>query len=188
MFFKLVTAAAFSLAASIASASDDVTARLTQLAENTLSVWTSDPMVIAAVKAQNAETAGYSNEQILALDKTWRAETVTGGDLISSVLSKPLSAHLKKLKEAGHGQFTEIFVTDGRGLNVAQSDVTSDYWQGDEDKWQVPVATRAPHMGSIEFDESTQGYQSQISLPIISEGAVIGVITVGVNVEQIASN
>jgi hypothetical protein len=31
---------------------------------------------------------------------------------------------------------TEMFVMDAKGLNVGQSDVTSDYWQGDEAKWQ----------------------------------------------------
>ncbi len=30
---------------------------------------------------------------------------------------------------------TEVFVMDARGLNVAASDVTSDYWQGDEEKF-----------------------------------------------------
>lgn len=32
-------------------------------------------------------------------------------------------------------EYAEIFVMDNQGANVAMSDKTSDYWQGDEDKF-----------------------------------------------------
>ena len=112
---------------------------------------------------------------------------MSGGELIDSVLGNSLSQFLKSVKQQGQGQFTEIFVSDIRGLNVGQSDVTSDYWQGDEAKWQVPHETSDLHISDIEFDESTQSYQSQVSLPILHEGAFIGVITVGVDLDRLAA-
>ncbi len=41
------------------------------------------------------------------------------------------------------------------------------------------------HISEVEEDESTQSYQSQLSLPVVdpSSGAVIGAITLGINVE-----
>jgi hypothetical protein len=108
--------------------------------------------------------------------------------LINRVLSNDLSNHLKQAKENGQGLYTEIFVTDNRGLNVGQSNVTSDYWQGDEAKWKVPYQQQELHIGAIELDESTQSYQSQVSAPVVDpgNGDVIGTITVGVSVEQLA--
>ena len=84
---------------------------------------------------------------------------------------------------------TEIFVMDARGLNVAQSDVTSDYWQGDEAKWQDTFSKGpgAVHISEVEEDESTQTFQSQVSMSVTdpADGSVIGAITVGVNVEML---
>ena len=78
---------------------------------------------------------------------------------------------------------------DDKGLNVAQSSVTSDYWQGDEAKWQktFQAGPNAYHIGDVEEDESTQMFQSQVSYAITdpASGKVIGAITVGVNVEEL---
>ncbi|WP_073954244.1 PDC sensor domain-containing protein [Thalassospira sp. TSL5-1] len=150
--------------------------------------WLSDPVVIDAVKAQNAENANLTQQDIDNLDKQWRAETAaTDKPLIDKVLARPLSNFLREKADAAQGLITEIFVMDNKGLNVGQSDVTSDYWQGDEAKWQKTflVGPGAIHMSDVELDESTQTYQSQLSLPVVdSDGkTVIGAVTVGVNVE-----
>ena len=101
------------------------------------------------------------------------------------MLSRPLSDFLSQLQEDSDGIVTEIFVMDNRGLNVGQSQVTSDYWQGDEAKWQETflVGPDAMLIGGIEYDESTRKWQSQLSLPIVdpANGAVIGAITVGID-------
>jgi hypothetical protein len=76
---------------------------------------------------------------------------------------------------------------DNKGLNVAQSDVTSDYWQGDEAKWKKSFLAGPDGLfiDEVEFDESTQTYQAQVSVSIADpdSGEAIGAITVGVNVE-----
>lgn len=169
-----------------ATADTDVTAAMQALADGPVQGWTTDRLVLTAVQAQNMRHSTITEQQILEMDQTWRDQTITGGTMIDDVLSNALSRHLREIQTAGKGRYTEIFITDSNGLNVGQSDVTSDFWQGDEDKWQVPVATGRPHMGEIEFDESTQTYQSQLSVPIFNNSKVIGVITIGVNVELLA--
>jgi hypothetical protein len=78
---------------------------------------------------------------------------------------------------------------DDKGMNVALSDVTSDYWQGDEAKWQQTylVGPDAVHIGDVELDESTQTYQSQVSITVVDPDtkAPIGALTFGVNVEAL---
>ena len=78
---------------------------------------------------------------------------------------------------------------DALGLNVAASDTTSDYWQGDEAKFTETygVGPDATHLGDIELDESSQSYQGQISMTIVdpATGSAIGAITVGVNADAL---
>lgn len=179
--------AALFLMGATALAGNDLKADLEAIAERTVRAWTQDTRVLSAVHAQNETSAGLRQTDIDSLDQSWRAQTMSGGDMIDNVLTNSLSLHLRELQATGHGQFSEIFVMDIRGLNVGQSNVTSDYWQGDEEKWQVPFTTGKPYLGEVEFDESTQTYQSQISLPIKDGGSVIGVITVGVNLQELTS-
>ena len=77
---------------------------------------------------------------------------------------------------------------DAKGLNVGQSDVTSDYWQGDEAKFQKSfgAGAGAVFVDEAEKDESTQMLQSQASMTIVDEtGAPIGAITVGINLDKL---
>ena len=112
-----------------------------------------------------------------------------GGALIDKTLANAASKVLKRLKAAHPDTVTEVFVMDNRGLNVGQSDVTSDYMQGDESKWQKTYAAGAGSIfiDEVEFDESTQKFQSQISATISdpATGKPIGAITVGLNIESL---
>lgn len=162
-----------------------------ELAGSEIRGWLKDPMIVSAVKEQNKQHASLSDADIQRLDKQWRSET--GGSaqpMISKVLANSLSGFLKKKTESSQGLYTEIFVMDNKGLNVGQSAVTSDYWQGDEAKWKKTYLAGADsmHIGGVKKDESTQSFQSQLSLPIVdpADNKVIGAITIGINVEQLS--
>lgn len=158
-----------------------------KLADKQVKAWTAAATVVNAVRAQNSKNAGLSQADIDSLDKQWRAETsASRSPMIDNVMSAPLSKYLRKVKQDGEGLFTEIFVMDNRGLNVGQSDPTSDYWQGDEAKWKKTylAGPGAVFIDDVEFDDSSQTYQSQLSMAITdpNTGNVIGSITVGVDV------
>lgn len=165
-------------------------APMQEFAASTVKAWTAEPSLVEAVKAQNARTAGYDEAKIDALDQQWRAETSAGSSpMIDEVLGNALSRWLDEIKEQQGGLVTEIFVMDGKGLNVGQSDVTSDYWQGDEAKFQqtYPAGADAVFVDEVEKDESTQMFQSQVSVTVVdpASGEPIGAITVGVNVDAL---
>ncbi|MCQ0989408.1 hypothetical protein [Jiella marina] len=149
-----------------------------------------DPVLVSAIKAQNAKTVSYSQADIDALDQKWRAEVdAGGGELIDETLQSAASKYLQKVRDDEQGLLTEVFVMDARGLNVGQSDPTSDYWQGDEAKWQKTFGTggEAVFVDEIEQDESTQMLQSQASFTILDPetGEAIGAATVGVNLDML---
>jgi len=163
-------------------------AKLGDLASREISGWASNPVIVAATRAQNQVTRNYTDAEIASLDKSWRSEVgMSAQPTINPVLDNAASEFLRGKRDDSKGLFTEIFIMDGRGLNVAASDVTSDYWQGDEAKWQetYAVGPNAVHISEVELDESTQIYQSQVSLTITdpTTGETIGAVTIGVNVE-----
>ena len=105
------------------------------------------------------------------------------------MLNNPTSDFLRRHVEGSDGIMTEVFLMDGRGLNVAASDTTSDYWQGDEEKFSETYGLGAGsiHVSDIEYDDSTQTYQGQVSITIVdpASGEVIGAATVGLNAEML---
>ncbi len=188
-FQLTVIAGALALASATASA-NEFKEPLENLAKTEISALLANEAVISAVSAQNSKNAALDQAGIDKLDKQWRAEVGNGdGPLISEVLKNALSAYLQERKDAAGGLFTEIFVMDNKGLNVGQSDVTSDYWQGDEAKWKKTflAGAAAVHISDVELDESTQTYQSQVSVSITdpASGAVIGAATFGVDVSAL---
>ena len=168
--------------------SNEFEAPLRDLANSQIVELMSDPAIIAAIQEQNTRTAGLSEEEIIAEDKKWRAEIgASDQPTISPVLQNDVSEMLRSIRDDSAGLFTEIFVMDQVGLNVASSDTTSDYWQGDEAKWQETFkkGSGAMHISDVELDDSTQSYQAQVSVAITDPGTsqVVGAATFGVNIE-----
>lgn len=151
--------------------------------------WANDAAIVDAITVQNGLTAGYDAARIDSLDQTWRAEVGTGSDLVDGVLMNDAAEFLRARIVASGGMITEVFIMDAQGLNVAASSATSDYWQGDEAKFQetYPKGAGAVHFGDIEFDESSQTYQAQISVTITDpdSGAPIGAMTIGIDAEAL---
>ena len=159
-------------------------------AESQLAQWLENPELIDAVKAQNSAHAGLSQADVDQLDLDWRAQRKADAKpLIDGVLARPMSQWLKEQQSQTANFVTEVFAMDNVGLNVAQSTVTSDYWQGDEAKWQNTFGNGSGdiHISEVEYDDSTGSYQSQVSMPIKdpASGELIGAITFGINVQSL---
>ena len=191
MHRTLIAATALvALTAFSAAAQDAHVAPVTDYIETNVKPWLSDPVLVDAVKAQNAQNANLAQADIDALDKKWRAETEgSSKEMIDGVLGNALSQFLKAKQQEAGGLITEVFVMDNKGLNVGQSDVTSDYWQGDEEKWSKTYGAGpdAIFIDGAEKDESTQMLQSQGSIAIKdpASGEAIGAITVGINLDAL---
>ncbi|MBB5662662.1 hypothetical protein GGE68_000834 [Rhizobium leguminosarum] len=185
----LLACTAVAVPMGVSMAQDAKLAPISDYVTSDIKPWLNDPVIIEAIKAQNAANANLGQADIDALDKKWRAE-VDGSDhsMIDGVLGNALSKFLQEKKAASNGKIAEIFVMDAKGLNVGQSDPTSDYWQGDEGKFQKSFGAGkdAVFVDEIEKDESTQALQSQASVTISDDkGTPIGAITVGVNVDAL---
>lgn len=144
-----------------------------------------DHVVIGAIKKQNIKHQNLTQGDIDRLDLEWRA-----GDesLIKPVMDNVLSHRLKRFVEKYQGVYTEFFVIDNKGLNVGQSFDTSDYWQGDEDKFikSYNFGKGDIFIDKAEYDASTGHVQISASLPVYDyDGKVIGAIAMGINPSKI---
>ncbi|MEW7007452.1 hypothetical protein [Lentilitoribacter sp. EG35] len=157
---------------------------------NNVKPWLSDPIIINSINRQNRQTSQLSEAEIIAQDEKWHAEVQSENrPFIDKILNNDLSKFLTQKQNESDEFLLEIFVMDAKGLNVGQSAVTSDYWQGDEAKWlnTFPKGPNTIFIEDIKIDESTLTFQSQASLSIADPktGKTIGAITLGINFEKL---
>ncbi|MEM9756885.1 MAG: hypothetical protein AAF914_12860 [Pseudomonadota bacterium] len=183
---RFATFTAFAVLAAAPVAANEFEPAMRAFLDAEIRAWAQAPVLVDAVRAANTDRIDLQQSDIDALDAAWRAEI--GGaatPTITPVLDNPAAAFLREQVAASGGRITEVFVTGAHGLNVAASGLTSDMWQGDEDKFTrtYSIGPDAVHFGEIELDESTQRYQGQISITIVDpeSGAPIGAMTIGID-------
>ncbi|MBB3658427.1 hypothetical protein FHX15_003674 [Rhizobium sp. BK650] len=147
------------------------------------------PVVVTAIKEQNAKFGNVSEMDMRVLDETYRAEIAQGDfQMVGALMAKSISHYLKSRQDDSQGTIVEFFVTDRHGLNVGQSIVTTDYWQGDEDKFLKTFALGSQdiYVGRAERDESTQLLEAQASFVVTDEkDEPIGMATVTIAIDAL---
>jgi len=142
-----------------------------------------NPVLVRATRQQNR--VGLTLDEIKRRDDAWRG-------------SKELTPFKRSQQESRAGKllkrfvdrsisFNEAFLTDVQGANVAAYPATSDYWQGDEDKWieSYRGGDSRIFIGPLELDDSTQTYAVQISAPVLDRDRSIGILVVGVTISYL---
>lgn len=121
---------------------------------------------------------------LLTMDKEWRS-LPEDSPLIKEYLNNELSRSLKKLVSDKNDIIANIFVTDRFGGLVASSEVTADFYQGDEKWWQDAFdgGRGKTFVGSLVFDPQNKIWLMPIIAPIRDEGSgVIGIARAQINV------
>src|SRR3989344_2790798 len=133
--------------------------------------------LVKAVETAGSTNAKLTQSQIQELDAKWQKSAATD-PFITQFLTNSMAQTLFTFQEQNPG-FAELFVTDKVGLNVGQTNKTSDYYQADEDWWTGAYNAgrgRSYHR-EIEYDESAKSESIALYVPIFStDKQVIGVI------------
>jgi len=145
--------------------------------------WAADRAIVRAVREAN-ETPRTMTE-IEAIDAKW-IETVGVDEFMRGIIDHPAAERLRELR-ASHPALREAILTDRLGANVASTNKTSDFYQGDEEKFREAFndAKGGVYVGSIYRDESIQSYSVPIGVPVLDEGRVIGVLVITLSVEKL---
>ena len=160
---------------------------LRKLVNRHLARWGTHPDLLTALRSE--ARAGNSEERIRELDRQWmRERLLEEKPLIRRLLQAQPSQLLNSIATQYRPLFNEIFVSDTSGQLVGISEVTSDYWQGDEEDFQQALRLHPEqvHISDIEYDGSTQSFQSKASAPLYDpeNGRLLGVISLGINIES----
>lgn len=184
---------AFALLAGSANAEPpkpDFKALVTPAVMKDIRGWIDTEIVRLSVESQNNRLQKLEQGKIDALDKQWRAEREADDKpLIAATLSNPLSNYLIRMQGRSVGLYVEIFVMDQNGLNVGQSSITSDFWQGDEDKFQktYDVGNDAVFIDEPEWDDDAKIWRGQVSFTLDDEKQEnkLGAVTVELNLTEL---
>lgn len=153
---------------------------------NTAAEIAADPMIAGSIKQAHEKHADIQPSDYALMDKQWASRAP---ELIEPYTQHVLSKRLQRYIGDFKGIFTEMFVMDSNGLNVAMSHTTSDFWQGDEAQFTEAYnnGEGGVYIGEPYFDESMGDVQIRASLPVRSyiDGEVIGAIAIGINPNRI---
>ncbi|MBY5698959.1 hypothetical protein [Rhizobium leguminosarum] len=147
------------------------------------------PLVLKSIAEQNAEFGDVSEMDMRVLDETYRSEINQHHlQMVKLLLDKSLSHYLKAKQDASQGAIIEFFITDSHGLNVGQSSITADYWQGDEEKYLRTFAngSREIFIDRAERNESSHNLETQASFVVMDkENRPIGVAIVTIAIDAL---
>ena len=143
-----------------------------------------NPGIIRAVEDQNSR--GLALAEIQRRDEGWKNAGDQLNALMREVTQNDVARYFQRRVE-NNSAIDEVFLTDNQGANVAAYPPTSDYWQGDEEKWTASYnrGNGTVFIGPLEFDDSTKKTQVQISAPVIAHEQTIGVLVLGVSVDYL---
>lgn len=172
------------MAADKAVLSPKMEARVKQETEK-IREWAREPVVAKAVEAQNEEnmTAARVNE----IDKQWMVGDPKVEPLVKELMGNACAKHLKT-QMARTPAMVEAIVMDKQGANVCITTRTSDYWQGDEDKWRKAYnnGKGGTDVSPPKYDESAKARVIQVSVPVTdAKKKVIGALCVGLRMDEL---
>lgn len=150
-----------------------------------LLTWINDPVIINAVKETNAKNAKRTAAAIAELDAKWSASNGIE-EWMKPYFESPAAKLLMAKQQDSGGLIVEMFVMDFQGCNVALSAKTSDFLQGDEDKFRNSFGKKAVFVDRVRYDASSDTSSMQISLPVwdATAKAMIGAITVTIDMAK----
>jgi hypothetical protein len=167
---------------------------------------TASRLVENLIQNVDLTTAVYSGPTInnlvdvLTQDTLWQAlAPQQPTSLALEILALPASRALGRWQSEHDGLVTEVLLTNNIGALVAMSRLSSDYWQGDEPKYQeianpteYGIARKSEMwISPIRYDASTSQFQVIVSVPVPAnapDNGLDGVLILGLAIEDVLLN
>jgi len=174
---KIVTLAAFVTAPLLCETLPNDLKLKVESKAKLLLAWSTDPTIVAAVKAHNASLSAA--EQAMTNDK-WKALTQLD-PFVRSYSKNDVALYLKSKKDE---TISEAFVSGADGTKVAFLAKTTSWSHKGRDKHQIPMSGKTWY-GPVEVDESSGTQQIQVGFPVLDGAKPIGSIVVGLAVAKL---
>ena len=141
-----------------------------------------DAELVALVQKSNASPQEVA--KLRALDVRWQKKDRIEY-FVKTLMANPGSARLTKTI-AAYTYVPEAFIMDAQGTIVGETNRTSTYWKGEQEKFTAASQGGAGAIwyGTLAFDESTKTNSVQISVPVVTGGKAVGAICFTINVDE----
>jgi hypothetical protein len=132
-----------------------------------------DSEIVGFVRGKNEE--GETAAEIRRKDAEW---TDPASAALRASITGSACAHRLQALIQDDPLIVEALLMDERGALVCATDETTDYWQGDEAKWQKTFRDgEAVFVDEPAFDDSVGTYAIQLSVPVRPGEERIGALT-----------
>lgn len=149
----------------------------------------------AAVRSNQAyrESPAAIQKRLEAIDHEWTRARGAVPLALDVVRGQP-SEYLRRIT-ALHPSYREMLLTDRFGALVAATNITSDYYQADEEWWRKAFGdgdSGSVYIGDVVFDASAGAYTLEVAVPLREEAGeqateVIGVLKTLIGAEELFS-
>ncbi|OUR97432.1 hypothetical protein A9Q84_13990 [Halobacteriovorax marinus] len=123
-----------------------------------------------------------SLNEIKRLDSSWTS-TLKITKFKNEVQKRRVSRFLKStVLYSNNKLYSELFLTGNNGVLIGAYPLTTDFWQGDEEKWikSYNDGLCQIFIGPIEYDESSDRKAIQVSIPVVDQvGNCTGILIIG---------
>jgi GAF domain-containing protein/HAMP domain-containing protein len=128
---------------------------------------------IANERYGNVPLVGLVSE-LQAADEEWRANP--DSPVARARLTSPVARELQGL-QTNFPNHKQLMVTDRYGALVGVTDLNTDFYQGDEPWWQTAYGRKQPVIGRPVFQEDTQSFAVDMTIPVFDDnGQTIGIL------------
>lgn len=142
-----------------------------------IQVWAGDPVILNAVKAQNAS---LPPEYAAMTQEKWAALTVMD-PFVRSFTKNEAGQFLRGKKT---DLILRMFLSDANGIKVAFSSKTLSWWHKGDPKHEQAM-TGKTWQGLLEQDKATGLQQVQVSVPILDGDKPVGSLVVSLGVGKL---
>lgn len=142
----------------------------------------SEPVIVNAVKAQNAK--GTTLDQIEKIDEKWENAKETD-DIVMAVTNNDCAKYLEGILESNPvlKDAEELYVIDRQGALVASIKYEEDYFWGEKQGF-INAMKGNVHVSDFILDEDENEYMIHIMIPVRDGAQVIGTVDIGIEVED----
>ncbi len=142
-----------------------------------IQAWANDPIMVSAVKAQNAS---LPSDYAAMTQAKWKELTVLD-PFVRSFTRNEVARFIKSRKSDA---VSEAFLSDAAGVKIAFLGKTSNWSHKGMPKHDVPM-TGKTWQGPLELDESSGTQQVQVAMPILDGDKPIGSFVVGLSLAKL---
>ncbi|MDT8317271.1 MAG: PAS domain S-box protein [bacterium] len=149
------------------------------------------PIISKALFRSNSFFGGMTEDErkkeIKRLNDKWIKTVDLSDPFISSYMTNPVSLFLKEHMDRNPGKYGEIFITNRYGTIIATTGKLTTLAHSHKYWW---VAAFAEGDGRVFFDDrgfdaSVSGYVIGVTVPIMKDGDIIGIMKCNVNMDAI---